>query len=481
VADQIKYVATDTTPLYTGSAGRTKRMELLWGDRVRLQTTSGSRLRARARGLEGYVERAALMDEPLLELYFIDVGQGDGVLMRTPDGRHLLLDGGFTRAKQPTGKSAADFVDWKFVKDYEEQEIHLEAMISSHCDADHYGGLWDLLNPAAQAAGELQAERVRIDAFYHAGVSWWSSADIKRYLGPVENGELVQLLGDRASIGRGLQPDAGERLQGEWAEFLRCVYETRVPAKRLSERTPLLPGFEEGDVLIHVLAPVEPTRGSLPDLGTHSINTNGHSIVLRVDYGRVRILLTGDLNAASQRRILEAYAGRRIEFACDVAKACHHGSADVSYEFLSTMSPSATIISSGDNESHAHPRPSIVAASALTGHARVEDDRLATPLVYSTEISRSVRMGRLRQIVAPGVGLAGDRLPAAAEGTVEYDEMRVGDLRARKGSRRLAGTYIVAGVVYGLVNVRSDGDRILCATLNEKSSSWDCAGFESRF
>jgi hypothetical protein len=36
-------------------------------------------------------------------------------------------------------------------------------------------------------------------------------------------------------------------------------------------------------------------------------------------------------------------------------------------------------------------------------------------------------------------------------------------------------------MIYGLVNVRTDGERILCATLNEKSSSWDCAEFISRF
>ena len=39
----------------------------------------------------------------------------------------------------------------------------------------------------------------------------------------------------------------------------------------------------------------------------------------------------------------------------------------------------------------------------------------------------------------------------------------------------------VDGVVYGLVNVRTDGRRILCATLNEKKSKWDYETFESRF
>jgi len=128
-------------------------------------------MKVRARGKEGYVAAAAVGDESLLELYFIDVGQGDGILIRTPDGRHLMIDGGYKRAAQPTGKNAADFVDWKFVKDYGTETIHLEAMIASHNDADHYGGLADLLDAGQER--ELDARQVHVDAFYHAGVAWW--------------------------------------------------------------------------------------------------------------------------------------------------------------------------------------------------------------------------------------------------------------------------------------------------------------------
>jgi hypothetical protein len=35
--------------------------------------------------------------------------------------------------------------------------------------------------------------------------------------------------------------------------------------------------------------------------------------------------------------------------------------------------------------------------------------------------------------------------------------------------------------VYGLVNVRTDGSKILCAVLNEGNSSWEIKPFESRF
>ena len=50
-----------------------------------------------------------------------------------------------------------------------------------------------------------------------------------------------------------------------------------------------------------------------------------------------------------------------------------------------------------------------------------------------------------------------------------------------KGKRKLNYTYLVTGVLYGLVNVRTDGDRILCATLNEAKKTWDIKTFRSRF
>ena len=99
------------------------------------------------------------------------------------------------------------------------------------------------------------------------------------------------------------------------------------------------------------------------------------------------------------------YGDRMGAWKCDVAKACHHGSHDISYRFLKAMEPSATVISSGDAEGHAHPRPEVVAASAMTGFVSVdlENDKLLTPLIYMTEIERSVTLGAINRMDFKGV------------------------------------------------------------------------------
>jgi hypothetical protein len=258
---------------------------------------------------------------------------------------------------------------------------------------------------------------------------------------------------------------------------------------------------------LRVLAPVVhalPGGPAVRSLGSDSQNTNGHSITLLLRHGRATFLLTGDLNKSAQQALLQEYAGREAAFACDVAKACHHGSEDVSWRFLECVRAAATIISSGDNEGHAHPRPAIVAASALTGFTTIDPaaDQLLTPLVYSTEIERSVAHGLLSRIDTaryPHLGGAIDlriygRPPAKldvayrtdalakryASSRVYYTVTTAGALHPTPKNRSLHGCYVVSGVIYGLVNVRTVGTTIMCASRNESKNSWNVKAFPSR-
>ncbi|MCL5278603.1 MAG: hypothetical protein M1376_01695 [Planctomycetes bacterium] len=490
----IQYLAEETAPLYAAATGNKKLLELLWGDQVTVLTAGTPRSRVRARGKTGYVNSSALGGESLLEVYFIDVGQGDGILIRTPDGRHLMIDGGYTRAQQPTGKNAADFVDWKFFKDYGLEQIHLDVMMASHNDADHYGGLWDLLN--VNQSQELDAQGVCVDAFYHAGVAWWVNPNDGRWLGPTAPDKkfLIQLMGSRSKVVEALKDGANPKLQGKWADFMKTVTKaktvegTPTPIRRLSQTDEYVPGFEGngGGVAIRVLGPVETKIGGQPALhsygATASKNTNGNSLLLRLDYQRSRILLTGDLNRDSQRQLLDDYIGRRIEFQCDVAKACHHGSHEVSYEFLSAMRPAVTVISSGDNEGYDHPRPVTVAASATAGYLEITNDEIKTPLVYSTELARSINLGRpTRLTITDSAGNTVVDAEGLSRVKIDAEVTKVGDLNPSTVTKTLQGIYIVAGLIYGLVNVRTDGQKILCATLNEKDNTWQTRTLTSRF
>jgi beta-lactamase superfamily II metal-dependent hydrolase len=418
---------------------------------------------------------------PLLELYFIDVGQGDGILIKTPDEKHIMIDGGYKRASQQSGKNAADFVDWKFKRDYGMDSIELDAMIASHNDADHYGGLWDLINPSQQHELDIETAKVNVKKFFHAGVGWFKKGR-SRSLGPILNRKLTLLINDLEDISQLLEQGRdGYFLQGEWASFMQCIVDKQIPSQRISNKTRSLDEFTTEAFKINVLAPLEIEYDNKPayeSLGGSSQNTNGHSITLRLDYKSVRILLTGDLNAASQKRIMYFYENNEHELASDIAKSCHHGSDDCSFEFLTHISAGATIISSGDAEGHSHPRPTIVAASGITGYKTIRADKIITPLVYSTEISRSYKLGKIEQLKIKGTG---EILKSNTKIDVTYKETNAGDLRPATRTKSFWDKKIVGGIIYGLVNVRTDGKKILCATMSEKGNGWDIKTFNSRF
>jgi beta-lactamase superfamily II metal-dependent hydrolase len=490
------FVAADTDALYDKPTGGRKIGFVLWGDGVRtLQDDGGARVKLKVRGKSGWLARASLGGTSLLEYYFIDVGQGDGILIKTPDWRHIMIDGGYPRSAQPTGKSAADFVDWKFAKDYGVQTIVLDAMVSSHIDFDHYGGLSDILD--VQQVNELDCTKITVEVFYHSGLSHWAKfGTVPEGLGPyvTQGGRkwFTRLLDDRASAVAGTS-GAGPQLRGLWAGLIRNILATTTAAgtptqlARLDQTTGWLPGFgQNSSVPVRVLGPLAGQANGAPTLlrldSSQSLNTNGTSVLLRIDYGKTRTLMTGDLNAVAHKALLTEYAGREIEFAVDVAKCCHHGSEDVSYSFLHHVNAACTVISSGDAEGHDHPRPRIVAASGLSGHVEIKDDKLLTPLVYSTELARSVEVGLLTGIKASAAAGGASYGPAQLGSlTASYTVTTPGALSSSNKTATLARARLMHKLLYGLVNIRTDGLRILAATMNEGDGSFAVKTFTSRF
>ncbi|HEX6971968.1 MAG TPA: MBL fold metallo-hydrolase, partial [Limnochordia bacterium] len=81
-----------------------------------------------------FLHLASLAFAQELELHFIDVGQGDAILIRAPGGQNVLYDG---------GRQTDDVLTYLRSLGV----VHLDLVIASHPDADHIGGL-----PAVVAA-----------------------------------------------------------------------------------------------------------------------------------------------------------------------------------------------------------------------------------------------------------------------------------------------------------------------------------------
>jgi hypothetical protein len=71
--------------------------------------------------------------------------------------------------------------------------------------------------------------------------------------------------------------------------------------------------------------------------------------------------------------------------------------------------------------------------------------------------------------------------PELTGATLDYSYRPPGALNPQSGQRKFRGACVVAKLVYGLVNVRTDGETILTATMNEGDQSWSLKSFTSRF
>ena len=287
---------------------------------------------------------------------------------------------------------------------------------------------------------------------------------------------ITELLDDKASF-----ENPPRALQGEFADLAELVEKKCDAAKRLSHLDRFLPGYGPGDsdVTVHVLGPILEkfgTRRGLRKLGSgrywESKTRNGHSVVYRFDYGNARILMTGDLNEESQR-LLMSYVDKD-EYASDIAKGCHHGSADVNMDFLKAMKPRSTVMSCGDNENYSHPRAVILGASAKYGReSKNEKGHTQAPLIYATEIARSVNLAYPSRVGVDADGSGPD--------PVKTYPASKGSLKApgRRGYRPLKNTPVAVDLIYGLVNVRTDGETVMCAVMKEKGSTFDRQFFQA--
>ena len=98
---------------------------------------------------------------------------------------------------------------------------------------------------------------------------------------------------------------------------------------------------------------------------------NNTSIVLRLTYGEISFLFTGD----AERPIEQAMLDNGTDVSAHVLKVGHHGSStSTSYRFLNEVMPQYAIISVGEGNSYGHPHDEVL--------SRLED---ADVTVYRTD------------------------------------------------------------------------------------------------
>ncbi len=516
---EIRYIDKDFVTFKLDPDGERKEL-LVFGDKVEVlgEVDGGKRTRIRALELwdgtvTGTVTKAPFRtrDKGVMRVSMVDVQQGDGMIIETPpddndETKIVFVDGGDN--KLFARHAAARF---RHRGSSDGEPLAVDLMLVTHGDADHFEGLNHIRNSEEEARESVRLF-IHPKRIYHNGLIKGPSSLKNAMFGKtVEHGGVPAIVDlyddptdDAAAKNTKFKPWAATI--DKWRE--RGDIETRRVAFGMDEDD--LFGFL-GDVEVEIQGPfpikvVDPDDGeekdALPFLhsppssvlvhleddtdadkslsASHTIN--GHSIALRLTYGNVRFSLTGDLNQESMHEMRKHLAPEQLE--AEIVKAPHHGSHEFDLDVLRDMRPVVTLISSGDESArkeHIHPRATLVNAAGSVS-------RGDTGLVLCTELAAFFALKKYshtRQELA-------DFFEAEADDPkfldVEDGKVAVEDLadffdrgvHERDWSERTALPHFFGfeRTNFGIVHVRTDGERVLVFTYAGKDGMTERYAFE---
>jgi competence protein ComEC len=423
------YVAHRTTALYKSSTDNKREMVLIYGDEVETNGAAvNNRIRAEFRGRQGFVVLTHLQDKPVLEMYFIDVGQGDSTFIVTPQRKKILIDGGIN-------KRAYGFLAWKYNLDKGGPPIDIDLLVLSHADADHIDGLIPIIS----------SPKINVRKVIHNGIATYGEGAFQTGLGSLDPaGEYLITKHDK------LDELAGLPLSDGFEAWRRAISNEATLYNSVDSTTGAI-DIGDPDVSISVLGPRLDQHDGPPVyrwFGSEAQTINGHSVVLKLDYDNVSAILSGDLNSKGAKNLL-GDPSIISKLKAHIFKAPHHGSHDFHRPFLEGVEPYISIISSGDDPDHGHPRAIFIGAIG-------QSSRSIAPLVFSTEIAATFKEVGVKPV-------------RTAVGHLE-------DLDTSSPNADSDAHVLFKKLLNGMINVRTDGEHLFAARRVKAGYWWESYG-----
>ena len=177
-----------------------------------------------------------------LQITCLDVGQGDGILIRTPDNKHYLIDGG--------SSSQSELGRYCLLPALKSMGIScLDGIFISHTDKDHLSGVQELLEYMEKGLTTIRAAYLVLPGWTEPPEAWTDLASAAQKAG------IKTVTGNAGNI------------------------------------------IRSGATAFEILWPESTARGK---------DVNEEAMVMELTYGDFRMLFTGDIGADTEKKLLSA-------------------------------------------------------------------------------------------------------------------------------------------------------------------------------
>ncbi len=253
-----------------------------------------------------------------LTVTFIDVGQGDAILINFPDGTNMLVDAG--------ENGSEDELEEHLIVNGE--KLVLDYVVATHTDSDHIGAMDYVYEnytvkysyrPYVKFSGASSFP----EGFKNEGYNPKASNTYKNYLNGVAN-------------------EGTENVFFTDSTDINVLVETET---------------ETIEYKVDFVMPYAKTVEGFKDFS----DSNDFSSVMIIEFAGRKIMLTGDMEKDAEAKFVDYYTlnpeGVNL-LDCDVLKVAHHGSATSSTSaFLNLIKPEHSVISCGVcHGTYMHPR-----------------------------------------------------------------------------------------------------------------------------
>jgi len=263
----------------------------------------------------------------MLNIHFMDIGQGDATFVEFPDGEQMLVDCSIdNRVLEALGRNMPFY------------DNTIDYLVVTHPDLDHYGGCVDVM------------KRFDIGHIIYNGLEkpydeLWQSFQAEIQAQKAKGVEFI--LADHPFV---------------W-DIASTTVQFLYPDHAIPEDAHI-PGLEK------------------------DVGANGTSVVIKLSYGDEDALLMGDAEEELEEYLIQTY-GDQLDV--DVLKMGHHGSQTASSQaYIDATSPAVAIASCGLNNKFGHPSPRVLKRFERAGTQVWRTDSAGDILVSFTTSSYHV-------------------------------------------------------------------------------------------